>query len=328
MAVSFRRAACTATTAVLAAGALTIVEPALLGLAGTRPWLYAAAFPVPRVLGLAAVTVLLGAVALRARGAAPAAGALALATAVSGAVVLHRGAGAGELPAAEAGDVTVVTVNTEFSRADVQAVASLVLRTQADVVTMPETTARFAGEVAAAVRTGGGPALQVLAHEGRGPENTSTSLLVSDRWGPYRKLPARELPMRLGAVAAVPVAGDGPPLAAVHPYPPVGEGLPTWEAEGLAAVRWCETHPGALVGGDFNATPDHPALRALGECVDVSVATGTGSRGTWPSRVPALLGAPIDHVLADARRWRPVASAVVDVPGTDHRAVVARVRPS
>ncbi|WP_345711410.1 endonuclease/exonuclease/phosphatase family protein, partial [Kineococcus glutinatus] len=321
-----------------ALGAASALGPSWFGLDGTRPWLYAAALRVPVTGGLAEAAVLAGAVGLASRGGAgrlarPVAAVLAVSAVLSGAVVLHRGAGAGHLPAAQPQDVTVVTANTLHSHADPEALAAVVVRAGADVVTMPETTRQLAEEVAAAVLARGGPALQVFTREevlrGSG-QTTATSLLVSDRWGAYRQQPADELRMTYGAVAAVPVAGDGPPLAAVHPVAPVGDELDVWEREGLAAVAWAQQHPGSLVGGDFNATLDHPAFAGLGDgpVVDVGAATGTGARGTWPAKVPALLGSPIDHVLADSRRWRPVASEVVDLPGSDHRAVVARVGPA
>ncbi|GAB7191730.1 hypothetical protein NUM3379_24380 [Kineococcus sp. NUM-3379] len=328
--------------AAVAAAAATLVAPGWFGLAATRPWLYAAALRVPVLLALvlAAALAALLALVLRRRAAGAAvravAAALALAAAASTVVVLGRGAGAGSLPAPQPGDVTVVAANTLVSGVEAQVVADLVLRSGADVVAMPETSRELALAVAGAVRRGGGPVMQVLdRREGRWGTH-STALLVSDRWGQYRQLPPEDLPMRLGAVTALPVSGDGPPLAAVHPLAPPPPETPeeeardiiaTWRAEGRAAVAWCAAHPGALVAGDFNATLDHPSLSRLGGCADVSAATGTGARGTWHARVPALLGAPIDHVLADSARWRPVASEVVDLPGSDHRAVVARVRP-
>ena len=45
----------------------------------------------------------------------------------------------------------------------------------------------------------------------------------------------------------------------------------------------------------------------------------------WIAVVPGVLGTAIDHVLVDRGRFAVRAGAVVDVPGTDHRAVVVRV---
>jgi len=51
--------------------------------------------------------------------------------------------------------------------------------------------------------------------------------------------------------------------------------------------------------------------------------------GTWPAFLPALLGAPIDHVLATPG-WTVSGFTVVqdlDGAGSDHRPVVAQLTP-
>ena len=80
-----------------------------------------------------------------------------------------------------------------------------------------------------------------------------------------------------------------------------------------------------FLAGDFNATLDHPVLSSRCGFVSVTEATGAAGWGTWPRSVPALLGTPIDHVFVDPARWNPVHTWIVDVVGSDHRAVVARL---
>ena len=81
-----------------------------------------------------------------------------------------------------------------------------------------------------------------------------------------------------------------------------------------------------MLAGDFNATFDHAALRAvLGLGYDDAArATGQGRAGTWrPLRLP-FPRLVLDHVLVDPRI--AVASVrFVAVPGSDHRAVVAEL---
>lgn len=88
-----------------------------------------------------------------------------------------------------------------------------------------------------------------------------------------------------------------------------------------------------LLVGDFNATLDHGALRRLLRrgYLDAADEVGAGLTPTWPSgRATALAAfdpppATIDHVLVE----RGVAVAAVrvhDVPGSDHRAVLADLR--
>jgi endonuclease/exonuclease/phosphatase (EEP) superfamily protein YafD len=62
----------------------------------------------------------------------------------------------------------------------------------------------------------------------------------------------------------------------------------------------------------------------------VAAATGNAAVGTWPTSVPALVGAPIDHVLATPN-WTPTGFRVLageDAAGSDHRPVLARLAPA
>ena len=79
------------------------------------------------------------------------------------------------------------------------------------------------------------------------------------------------------------------------------------------------------MAGDFNATLDNGPLRAaLGGCV--SAASGLDALvGTFPSSLPRWFGIQIDHVFVP-RGTTTLDFAVHDLPGSDHRAVVARLR--
>ncbi|WP_432497204.1 endonuclease/exonuclease/phosphatase family protein [Kineococcus auxinigenes] len=315
-------------TAGAAAGAVVVATPEWFGLAGTPPFAWAVPFRVPLGLGLAALAGVGGLAGLRWRRALPAAAAVAVVAAASLTVTAHRGLSAGELPPALDGDVTVVASNVLHARADRDAVAALVVDAGAQVVSLPEATRAYAEDVAARVEAASGRDLQVFFTGDRGGRaEEGTALLVGAELGEYRQ--TDDFAGSATAVTtAVPVSGDGPPLAAVHTTAPVPGNLREWSREVPAVSEWCAAHPGALAAGDFNATVDHPGLGAEGGCVDAGAATGTGARGTWPSDVPAVLGATIDHALADGSAWRAVGTSVRDVPGTDHRALVARWRPT
>jgi endonuclease/exonuclease/phosphatase (EEP) superfamily protein YafD len=111
---------------------------------------------------------------------------------------------------------------------------------------------------------------------------------------------------------------------AVHTAAPVSGSVPAWRADLAALGRWCHsTPPPVLLVGDFNATLDHPELRSL-DCTDVAAAAGQGLVGTWPTSLPAWVGTQIDHVLVGGG-ITPNSARVLDLPGSDHRAVLARV---
>ncbi|MQA05671.1 MAG: hypothetical protein GEV07_24130 [Streptosporangiales bacterium] len=78
--------------------------------------------------------------------------------------------------------------------------------------------------------------------------------------------------------------------------------------------------------GDVNATLDHEPLADLGGCVDAADAAGAGSAGTWPASAPAAIAAPIDHVFVPRASWLVLGTAARVVDGSDHRALVARLR--
>jgi endonuclease/exonuclease/phosphatase (EEP) superfamily protein YafD len=113
---------------------------------------------------------------------------------------------------------------------------------------------------------------------------------------------------------------------AVHPEAPMGPVRTAWWHADLAHIeRWCAESPGPIVAGDFNATADNAAFRAvLRHCRSAADGTGQGLAGTFPANVPTWCGIQIDHVLVppDATTTR---FAVLPVEGSDHRAVLAEI---
>lgn len=303
-----------------------------LGLSTTPPFAHVLAFR--GVIGAAslALAVLLALLAApRPRGVRPGGAAvfLAAALAVTGAVhvgtVAARGVNNG-VPAASApseGSVTVLSLNTLAGAASPEAVAEVARTYHADVVALPETPVESAAQLADLLAAEGMP-MQLFADD-HGPRHRATSLLVAESLGEYTQADAGPA---TGFVRAESVAGTGPPLLAVHVRRPGQGTTAAWVAGLEAAVDGCRGTPGAVVAGDFNATLDHGPMRTLGRCVDAAAAggfRGAGGYGTWHTVVPALLGTPIDHVLADGERWRVTEAAVLSVGDSDHRAVLARL---
>ncbi|NAZ88585.1 endonuclease/exonuclease/phosphatase family protein, partial [Kineococcus indalonis] len=324
------RAADAATAVVtlgVAAGAVVVAAPHAVDLSGHRPFVWAVPFRVPLGVGLAVAAGATGLAGRRWPRALPAAAALAVVAAASLVVTAQRGLGAGELPAARPGDVTFLAANVLHAGADRDAVAALAVDTGAQAVSLPESTPEYARDVAGRISAATGTGVQVFFTADADDPREGTALLVSDALGEYRQ--TQELTGGKGVATAVPVSGEGPPLAAVHTSAPVHGLLAEWAREVPAVARWCAEHPGALAAGDFNATVDHPGLADLpGGCVDAGSAGGTGARGTWPANVPAVLGATIDHALGDGAAWSVVGTSVRQVRGSDHRALVARWRPT
>lgn len=115
-------------------------------------------------------------------------------------------------------------------------------------------------------------------------------------------------------------------VVAVHTLPPVAtEGPVPWQRE-LAGLPERELGgPPRVLAGDFNATLDHVGMRRLlsDGYVDAADQVGFGFVPTWPVGAFWPPSVVIDHVLVDTRC--PVDTyQVIDIPGSDHRAVVTQ----
>ncbi|WP_280205305.1 endonuclease/exonuclease/phosphatase family protein [Nocardia farcinica] len=132
---------------------------------------------------------------------------------------------------------------------------------------------------------------------------------------------------QLSATAQIPGAGPVS-VYAIHPVPPIYD-TGVW-ADELARLRTIvENAPAdrpALVGGDFNATHDHRQFRdyLTGRFADAADQAGAGHLATYPTDKwwPAVVG--IDHILVAGGTALTVEA--LDLPGSDHRALVAEIR--
>ena len=115
----------------------------------------------------------------------------------------------------------------------------------------------------------------------------------------------------------------------VHPMPPdVGE-TAVWKRE-LGMLRRLADRPHGeplLMAGDFNSSQDHAAFRAVLDTGldDAARQAGRSRTPTWPTATAPPLGAQIDHVLL-GDRMVAIGADFLDLPGTDHRALVADVK--
>ncbi|WP_433197899.1 endonuclease/exonuclease/phosphatase family protein [Nocardia sp. CA-107356] len=132
---------------------------------------------------------------------------------------------------------------------------------------------------------------------------------------------------QISATASVP--GVGPvTVYAFHPVPPIF-GTRVWADELSRLHGILERSPSdrpAIAGGDFNATYDHSQYRAMlsGRFDDAVVQAGAGHLVTYPTDkwFTPLVG--IDHFLV--AEGRAVEVETVNLPGADHRALVAQIR--
>jgi endonuclease/exonuclease/phosphatase (EEP) superfamily protein YafD len=216
----------------------------------------------------------------------------------------------------------VLTLNVLGGKADPAAVVREVERHRVDVLVVQELTPEMVGRLAEA----GMDILLPFCHLDPGPGPNGTGL-----WARWHLAPLPPVP---GLVAAAPRARiepvDGWPvtLTAVHPRAPTRRRSRRWQRE-LAAIRSAVAGTGGqqVVAGDFNATRDHRPFRDLLDAGFLDCADAAQQRPwpafTWPAegRIPPIMR--LDHVLVSQPGATVSASRIIEVPGTDHRGVLA-----
>ena len=313
--------------------ALAVLLPGYVGLDGVTPFAQLAALtPMTLVVVMASAFVgRFAAVLVRRKGPPlderrPRLFAAGFAAMIGAAVVALAAAGivgsrllADDAPAGPRGP-TVLTLNADQGRADVDALAALVRERGADVVVLPEAGNLFRARLTALL-----PDYRGWSAEADSPDDeASTSVLL----GPRVPQPqVRTVPGALFGTLDVTVSSVR--IVAVHtaaPFPP--ERVGRWQEDLARLVApVCAAPPTSptILVGDLNATADHSAFRAAtAGCTDALPSAGAGAVATYPTDLPRWFGIQIDHVLVGGGLG--VADAeVLDVPGTDHRAVLARL---
>jgi endonuclease/exonuclease/phosphatase (EEP) superfamily protein YafD len=254
---------------------------------------------------------------------------------VTAAVLSTRGFGSPGFESATDNDVTVLSWNTLGDAPGAEAIATLALDTGAEVVVLPETSSATGAEVAALLDQAGSPMTLFTTAYDEVSKARSTTLLVSLDLGEYESDPLLVTTSVLPTVVATPVDGTGPTIIAVHAVAPIPGEMQHWRDD-LTWLKNACTGGNIIMAGDMNSTLDHYSGLAtsegatIGDCHDAGDATGNAAVGTWPAALPALLGAPIDHVMATPN-WRVSGFRVVqshDGYGSDHRPVLAQLSPA
>jgi len=214
----------------------------------------------------------------------------------------------------------VLSWNTNQQAVSVGQLRSVIHSTKPNIVALPEYFPQIAER-----------SLAELAREEHmtilGSENSSATVLVSEALGDYRIVDRDTTPAWAGVVIA-PRGGEVPPLLVAHLQRASFSSSATWSDH----LRWvqseCNKRPGLIAVGDFNAVNANFGSQSLGRCSDVAADLDLQSTGTWPSFLPASLGAAIDHVMVSGR-WTPVSYSVLSgesTGGSDHRPIFVVLR--
>ena len=263
-----------------------------------------------------------------------------LAAGANGVILLSRGIGSDSLPAKTDDSIRVMTWNTAGSATtSSQEVAQIAVAMDADIVTLPETTIETGEQVAIAMRDLGHPMWAYHTEYGEGGwDASSTTLLISPDLGDYSVIESSSdgssNTSTVPSAVAMPIDGSGPIVVAAHAVAPRQSYMERWSTDLQWLADQC-ADADVILSGDFNATVDHMARLGvdggtLGRCRDAASETGNGSVGTWTTAIPALLGAPIDHVMT-SDSWNATGSIVLhslDGSGSDHRPLIVQLEPA
>ncbi|MDX2375746.1 endonuclease/exonuclease/phosphatase family protein [Microbacterium sp. LRZ72] len=329
-------------TVLFAIAAAVLTWPSFFRVAQVFPLTQVVAFRTPLALafGIVGLVLLLFAFARPLRAVALSMALIAIvAAAANGALILSRGLGTSELPAETDSSVRVMTWNTAGEPTDAAAIAQTAVAMGAEIVALPETAIETGEQVAVSMRELGSPMwvhhVEFGTDEG---DARTTTLLITPDLGDYAVIESSQDGSSntgvLPSAVAMPVDGDGPIVVAVHAVAPREDYMQRWRDDLSWLADQCADE-NVIMAGDFNATLDHMSHLGvdggiLGRCSDAAANSGNGSVGTWPTAVPALLGAPIDHVMYSTG-WEVTGSIVLrslDGSGSsDHRPLVAQFEP-
>jgi endonuclease/exonuclease/phosphatase (EEP) superfamily protein YafD len=255
--------------------------------------------------------------------------------ALSVGILATRGFGGTDSSPKATNNVTVLSWNTEGGKPGAAEIARLALAEHADVITLPETTHATGLAIAATLKAAGRPMWVYWAAHGTIYQSHATTLLISASLGRYTVDTSAGDTSVLSSIIARPDSGEGPTIVAVHAVSPKPAEMLNWRADLAFLSKTC-AGSNLIMAGDFNSTLD--ALESLatktgaqfGECSDAGLAAHAASVGSWPTMLPPLLGAQIDHVMYTGA-WKVQSMRVLvdeDNAGSDHRPVVATLTPA
>lgn len=229
-------------------------------------------------------------------------------------------------PADGATPVVVMNLNMYEGNADTDELLTTVHDHDVDVLVLEE------------ISFGALRELQALGIDGEYPFQIGKPNGSVDGTMVFSRLPLGE-PVKLPSdfqswVVPVGEGDDVFTMMAVHPRAPTPPGgTEQWARENDVMREGAEQYDADVVLGDFNATADHAPMRAWRDAGyrDSLELVNAGWSRTWPANgitpvpslhPPALI--QIDHVLV-APTFAVTDSEVVEVDGSDHRAVLATV---
>lgn len=223
-------------------------------------------------------------------------------------------------PDGEGRTLQVLTVNAHLGLADPEGILAAVRRHRVDVLVVVELTSELQASLAPLLAS----ELPFTSATGRGGPAGS---------GIWARQQLDQMPPQPGTTFVTPrgrlnLDGTEVTVTAVHTVSPRVGQVQRWQGD-LALIRQTvDAQPGPqLVLGDFNAGRDHAGFRRL---LDVGLVDAADMRGrtgwpgfTWPADQPGPPFTMLDHVLVTPDLFGVRAVRTLQLPDTDHLAVLA-----
>lgn len=317
----------------LTVGALLATWPQLADLDMQAPWAQIVAMRgtgAAAALFVAMVLVLVRAGAGRARGYLSALSFIFFVFAAANVgVLLFRGVFPADLPKPQQEQIRILEWNTLGDQVKIEYLARAVDEVKPTVIVLPETTNGHATELAKYLKDDLGE--EFIVHTvafDQVYKARSTSVLVNTTLGDYAIVDTYGNTSVVPSVVLEPViAGSGPRIVGIHSVSPVSGEMNRWREDFKWLDQMCAL-PDTIIAGDTNATPDqHHSLQG---CELASLQSRAGGLGTWPTTLPAIMGAQVDQVMTTSG-WKSVGFSVMsseDASGSDHRPIASVIVPA
>lgn len=211
-------------------------------------------------------------------------------------------------------DLTVLTLSTRRGGAEPAAVVKQVKAEYAQVVVLEEVTPELRQRL---LENG---LDQVLPHVGGAPGAGASGTMI---FSAYPLTESAEVPLGHGSYRIKVAAPEPFWLVAVHLSQPLNGQGSAWRGDWSVLNQVVAAIAGPVIlAGDFNSTLDHRPMRTLlgRGFADAARQSNAGWQPTYPNRWGLLA---IDHVVSRGA-YDAVSTETLTVPGTDHRALVAR----
>jgi endonuclease/exonuclease/phosphatase (EEP) superfamily protein YafD len=304
-------------------GVALLTLPDLLRIDRITPFAQVVSFRPYVLVGVAALVLVLVGLSWRSRRLILPAVALSAVLAVGVAMTVPR-TQAGPVPSGGR-PLTVLAVNVLDGAADVTALAELIRAERPDLGALIEVGPWYRDRLAPLVEPLGYRFVTATGTDSDGVTDVfGVSALVATDLGDVTVTIDETRPF-----PSVLIGGGGlgaMRFVAYHAVAPRPGDVAQWSTDLGELTRYCASGTPTIVAGDFNATLDHSRLRDVtAGCSDAAAQRGRGLQPTWPTWMPDWFGAQIDHVFVTP----PIAAeefAVHDLAGSDHRAVVIRLR--